>query len=177
MVFRSKQIANECTARLATLLPRRYALVALAYTLTNSSRQPYSICSHSSRPVRHTLHARSLTKPSLPPVKQAAHSSHLQHPISTYKKILSETSNLINTMTDAMSITSNTSSGKRKRSAPKFYAVRVGRKTGIYHSWEDCKAQTDGIKAECRLHSQRQRMRLTCRQTRASQPSRRRRHS
>jgi len=46
-----------------------------------------------------------------------------------------------------MSMTSNTSSGKRKRSAPKFYAVREGRVPGIYHSWEDCKAQTDGMKA------------------------------
>ncbi|KAH7089451.1 ribonuclease H-like domain-containing protein [Paraphoma chrysanthemicola] len=48
-----------------------------------------------------------------------------------------------------MSISSNTSSGKRKRSSPKFYAVRKGRKPGIYYSWDDCKVQVDGISAEC----------------------------
>mmetsp|Transcript_24258 Transcript_24258/g.27940 ORF Transcript_24258/g.27940 Transcript_24258/m.27940 type:complete len:109 (-) Transcript_24258:59-385(-) len=31
--------------------------------------------------------------------------------------------------------------GKRKK--PSFYAVRVGRKPGIYLTWEDCKKQTD----------------------------------
>lgn len=51
-------------------------------------------------------------------------------------------------------MTSNTSSGKRKRSAPKFYAVREGRVPGIYHSWEDCKAQTDGMKASCKTTSE-----------------------
>lgn len=30
---------------------------------------------------------------------------------------------------------------------PKFYVVWVGRKTGIYKSWDDCKAQTDGFLA------------------------------
>lgn len=29
--------------------------------------------------------------------------------------------------------------------AGKFYAVRVGRTPGIYNSWDDCKAQTDGF--------------------------------
>ena len=29
--------------------------------------------------------------------------------------------------------------------ASKFYAVRVGRTPGIYNSWDDCKAQTDGF--------------------------------
>ncbi|KAF2023721.1 ribonuclease H-like protein, partial [Setomelanomma holmii] len=43
------------------------------------------------------------------------------------------------------SITSNTSNGKRKRSSPKFYAVRKGRTPGIYYSWDDCKVQVDGI--------------------------------
>ncbi|KAH8723548.1 ribonuclease H-like domain-containing protein [Phaeosphaeriaceae sp. PMI808] len=46
-----------------------------------------------------------------------------------------------------MSATSNTSSGKRKRASPKFYAVKVGRRPGIYHSWDDCKVQTDGMSA------------------------------
>ncbi|KAF2818547.1 ribonuclease H-like protein [Ophiobolus disseminans] len=45
-----------------------------------------------------------------------------------------------------MSVTSNTSSGKRKKSGNgnKFYAVRVGRIPGIYHSWNDCNAQVQG---------------------------------
>ena len=30
--------------------------------------------------------------------------------------------------------------------AGKFYAVRVGRTPGIYGSWDDCKAQVDGVK-------------------------------
>lgn len=55
-------------------------------------------------------------------------------------------------MDDAKSVTSNTSSGKRKRNAgPAFYAVRVGRAPGIYYSWPDCEAQIKGMKAECRL--------------------------
>lgn len=29
--------------------------------------------------------------------------------------------------------------------AGKFYAVRIGRTPGIYNSWDDCKAQTDGF--------------------------------
>lgn len=36
---------------------------------------------------------------------------------------------------------------KRKRDAgPKFYAVRVGHKPGIYHSWQDCLLQIRGFK-------------------------------
>jgi len=54
-------------------------------------------------------------------------------------------------MGDAKSVTSNTSSGKRKRNAgPAFYAVRVGRTPGVYYSWSDCEAQTKGMKAECK---------------------------
>ncbi|UPX18272.1 Ribonuclease H [Ascochyta rabiei] len=54
-------------------------------------------------------------------------------------------------MGDAKSVTSNTSSGKRKRSAgPTFYAVRVGQTPGVYYSWRDCEAQTKGTKAEYR---------------------------
>jgi ribonuclease HI len=52
-------------------------------------------------------------------------------------------------MGDAKSVTSNTSSGKRKRNAgPAFYAVRVGRSPGVYYSWSDCEAQIKGMKAE-----------------------------
>jgi hypothetical protein len=36
--------------------------------------------------------------------------------------------------------------GTRKR--PKFYAVRRGRATGIFHSWEECERQTRGIASE-----------------------------
>jgi len=47
------------------------------------------------------------------------------------------------------SITSTASSGtKRKReskSAPKFYAVRVGKEPGIYHSWTECLDQVKGF--------------------------------
>lgn len=53
-------------------------------------------------------------------------------------------------MGDAKSVTSTTSSGKRKRNAgPAFYAVRVGRQPGVYYSWADCEAQIKGMKAEC----------------------------
>lgn len=45
---------------------------------------------------------------------------------------------------------SNTSSGKRKRNGPKFYAVRKGRTPGIYYSWPECQQQTDGVSAECK---------------------------
>ena len=31
--------------------------------------------------------------------------------------------------------------------AAKFYAVRKGKKPGIYMSWDICKQQTDGLKA------------------------------
>lgn len=43
------------------------------------------------------------------------------------------------------SVTSITSSGKRKRdTAVKFYAVKVGRKPGVYQSWPEAHAQVDG---------------------------------
>jgi hypothetical protein len=56
-------------------------------------------------------------------------------------------------MDDAKSVTSNTSSGKRKRNAGSaFYAVRVGRTPGVYYSWLDCEAQTKGMRSsECEL--------------------------
>jgi ribonuclease HI len=55
-------------------------------------------------------------------------------------------------MGDAKSVTSATSSGKRKRTAgPAFYAVRVGRTPGVYYSWRDCEAEIRGVKAECEL--------------------------
>ena len=41
---------------------------------------------------------------------------------------------------------------KRKRATePKFYAVRIGFKPGIYYTWEDCLKQVTGYKkAKCR---------------------------
>jgi ribonuclease HI len=42
---------------------------------------------------------------------------------------------------------SSASSGsKRKRTAPAFYAVKVGFAPGIYQSWDDAKEQTSGFK-------------------------------
>ena len=42
---------------------------------------------------------------------------------------------------------SATSGLKRKReSSAKFYAVRLGHKPGIYHTWPDCLAQVKGFK-------------------------------
>lgn len=45
--------------------------------------------------------------------------------------------------------TSNASSGtKRKRSnEPKFYAVKTGRKPGVYSNYNDCLAQVKGFKS------------------------------
>jgi hypothetical protein len=77
------------------------------------------------------------------------HHSYLRYPITTWDRYIDATFAEVDIMADARSATSKASSGKRKRSSPKFYAVKVGRKPGIYHSWEDCKAQTDGIKADC----------------------------
>ncbi len=34
------------------------------------------------------------------------------------------------------------------RKRPKFYAVRRGRATGIFHSWEECERQTKGVASE-----------------------------
>lgn len=88
-----------------------------------------------------------------------------RRPYSTHKDFIFEVSTAdplndkqdfddkeLDDMGDAKSMTSNTSSGKRKRSAgPVFYAVRVGRTPGVYYSWSDCEAQTKGMKAECKF--------------------------
>ncbi|KAF2268916.1 ribonuclease H-like protein [Lojkania enalia] len=45
----------------------------------------------------------------------------------------------------------STSSGKRKRSGPAFYAVRAGHKPGVYLNWEDTQKQVAGFKnASCK---------------------------
>ncbi|KAF2845368.1 hypothetical protein T440DRAFT_483448 [Plenodomus tracheiphilus IPT5] len=50
-------------------------------------------------------------------------------------------------MPGANSITSTTSSGKRKRdTSAKFYAVKVGRKPGVYQTWPEAHAQVEGYK-------------------------------
>jgi hypothetical protein len=57
-------------------------------------------------------------------------------------------------MKSEAAIMSASAGTKRKRSQPKFYAVRVGRTRGIYHTWDDCKAQTHGFKdAKCKTSS------------------------
>ena len=45
-------------------------------------------------------------------------------------------------------VSTNASSGtKRKRQdGPKFYAVRVGAKPGVYYTWNDCLEQVKGFK-------------------------------
>jgi hypothetical protein len=35
---------------------------------------------------------------------------------------------------------------KRKRTDNKFYAVRIGKKAGLYHNWNDCLEQVKGFK-------------------------------
>lgn len=46
------------------------------------------------------------------------------------------------------SVTSNGTSHKRKRGGDsiKYYAVREGRKPGVYHTWEECLSQIKGHK-------------------------------
>lgn len=31
----------------------------------------------------------------------------------------------------------------------KFYAVKEGKKTGIYHTWDECKEQVNGLFRSC----------------------------
>lgn len=55
--------------------------------------------------------------------------------------------------TKSESAMTTTSSGtKRKRGTePKFYAVKVGKTPGIYHSWHDCLEQVTKYKgASCK---------------------------
>ncbi|PWO26374.1 5-formyltetrahydrofolate cyclo-ligase [Pyrenophora tritici-repentis] len=49
-------------------------------------------------------------------------------------------------MAGTVSVTSSGSSGKRKGGAtPKVYAVKAGKKPGIYSTWDEAKLQTDGV--------------------------------
>jgi viroplasmin and RNaseH domain-containing protein len=47
---------------------------------------------------------------------------------------------------------SSAAAPKRKRVDNKVYAVRVGNKPGLYHSWSDCQEQVKGFKgAVCKF--------------------------
>ena len=49
--------------------------------------------------------------------------------------------------------TTGSNGTKRKRDpGPKFYAVRIGHRPGVYYSWADCLEQVKGFKkALCEL--------------------------
>ncbi|KAH3943176.1 hypothetical protein HBI70_194600 [Parastagonospora nodorum] len=124
MTYTGRLFKIQCAFRPASRLP---------------NRRSYSTLNHAGYHLHHPYFA-SAQSPSL------IHSrSYLGHRITNWEGYIDYTEAEI--MPGTTSVTSNTSSNKRKRSSPKFYAVKVGRTPGIYHSWEDCKAQTDGIKA------------------------------
>jgi hypothetical protein len=108
-----------------------------------SSRQLHINPNYLVAHAHYSTHARHTSQTHLPSHTQLHH-NYLRYPIAIWEDYADARFFDFDAMT-----TSIASSGKRKRSGPRFYAVRVGRKPGIYHSWEDCKAQTDGIKAEC----------------------------
>jgi hypothetical protein len=70
--------------------------------------------------------------------------------VFTLPELANRVRNIEEAVAGAMSAISTTSSGKRKRNGPKFYAVRVGRTPGIYYSWPECQKQTNGVAAECK---------------------------
>lgn len=115
----------------------------------DSTRHSHNTINHLNfiRHVRYSAHARSLTQTHLPSHVQTHH-NYLQQPVATWEGYTDVAYAEHGAMTGARSAASNTSSGKRKRSSPKFYAVRVGRKPGIYNSWEDCRVQVEGIYAD-----------------------------
>jgi hypothetical protein len=132
MLCLTKRINIQCALRPLSRLPLRYTL----HRPVDTGRDPYKNVVHS----RHITYLRSPT-----PDHSSFHAQSYR-----YSTTCNVEADLVDDSTMA-STKSNTSSGKRKRASPKFYAVRVGRTPGIYHSWEDCKAQTDGTKAECEL--------------------------
>jgi hypothetical protein len=145
MTYTGRLFKIQCVFRPASRLPNRYA---------STSKRSSSATAHRIRRSYGTLnHARyQLHHPYFRPAQSPSliHSrNYLGHRITTWEGYIDHTEAEI--MPGTTSVTSNTSSNKRKRSSPKFYAVKVGRTPGIYHSWEDCKAQTDGIKATCGL--------------------------
>jgi hypothetical protein len=57
-------------------------------------------------------------------------------------QLAAETSKAADDTKSETAQTTSSSGLKRKRGTElKFYAVRAGHRPGIYHSWEDCKAQ------------------------------------
>lgn len=61
--------------------------------------------------------------------------------------------------------TSKSTSRKRKMDADveKFYAVRAGKKPGVYKTWDQCQAQISGFKgAQCRFAPALSSFRLVC---------------
>lgn len=80
----------------------------------------------------------------------------LRQPRAFWPKIFSGVRNsfTFNMATSVDPDSSTTSGLKRKRDAgSKFYAVRVGHKPGIYHSWSDCLAQVKGFKGAACMFS------------------------
>ena len=94
------------------------------------------------------------------PVYQISKILNSRSPLSTQNSssigsvtVMEETASLRSTSLAGTTVSAGT---KRKRATePKFYAVRVGYKPGIYHTWADCLEQVKGFKkALCEiLHS------------------------
>ena len=146
----SKQLNIGRAFRLSRPRPHRYALhyTYLCEQTANPCRPVLTTVKSSIHHVRYSAYPLSVTQ--FPSSSHArAHRNYLQHPITDWREPSISTYDQVDAMAGPTSVASNTSSGKRKRSSPKFYAVKVGRTPGIYHSWEDCKAQTEGIKSQC----------------------------
>jgi hypothetical protein len=150
----SKLVIAQCTFSLASRLPLRYALrsfpcATLARCHTSGradwSRQSYNTFNRFIRNARYSTDAHSLAQSHLPlhvcnsSLRQTASGEGCTNPAYTKYSTM------------ASSVASNTSSGKRKRGSSKFYAVRVGRKPGIYQSWPDCEVQVKGVHSVCRF--------------------------
>jgi hypothetical protein len=151
-----KSAIAQCAFGLALRLPLRYAPALLPPRYTSQlhanrgadfARQSYNILRHSIHHVRFSTRADSLAQIHLP-LHVQAYRNDLRLRTATWEGYTDPIYTKYGTMT--MSATSNTSSGKRKRSSPKFYAVRVGRKPGIYQSWPDCEVQVKGVHSVCK---------------------------
>jgi hypothetical protein len=146
----SKLSTIQCAFRLASQFPIRYTrstLSLLVNTTTNLTRRPQGTLLFHTYHARYLIHHHLLTRSKLTFLLHAH--NHSRRQITTWEDYTDIDRTEVDTMAGSASVTSRASSGKRKRSSPKFYAVKVGRKPGIYLSWEDCKAQTDGTKATC----------------------------
>jgi hypothetical protein len=151
----SKRVLVQCAFRLPTRpLPR----CTSANSITNN-RAYFSRRYHTSH-----HQAADFTHTTLPPYARR-HRSHRQRQLHPCNTLVDALYTIYGTMT--MSASSNTSSAKRKRSSPKFYAVRVGRKPGIYQSWPDCEAQVKGVPSVCEWQVRHIQLRLMHYQSRA----------